>query len=82
MGPNRNCEVISPPEAWGENAILMHYDRSPAMPGYSWPSRMQCILNVSRPDRGLRKREEGKPKEAVFFLITKEYLDFANCQSH
>ena len=27
MGPDLNCEVISPPQAQGENAVLMHYDR-------------------------------------------------------
>ena len=54
MGLNLNCEVISPPQAQGENAVLMHYDRLLATHGQPWPSWMQCLLNVSGPDRGPR----------------------------
>lgn len=38
MVPNLNCEVILPPEAWGGNAISMHYDKLLAVPGRPWLS--------------------------------------------
>lgn len=56
MGLNLNCEVISPPEAWGENAVLMHYywlclDGHGILEG--------CIFSVYlRQIRGHRKYEE------------------------
>lgn len=48
MGPNLNCEVISP-QAQGENAGLMHYDRLLAVHGSA--GLLGCLLNVSGADR-------------------------------